>query len=79
MSQILATFEFNTQQLFIILEGLRKLKDETVKSRKWADEEGYTELVEAYDQSYKEIAEMILVLTSRRMKMLKDQLKISQS
>jgi hypothetical protein len=79
MSQMLATFEFNTQQLFIILEGLRKLKAEQKESLKWAEKEHFDELKEAYLQSDKEISELQLVLESSRKKMLRDQLKISQS
>lgn len=79
MSQILATFEFNTQQLFIILEGLRKLEDEQKDSFKWAEKEHFDELKEAYKESYKEISELRLVLKQSYNKMIRVKLKISES
>jgi hypothetical protein len=79
MSQTLATFEFNQHQLFIILEGLRKLKAEQKECSKWAEMEHYEELKEAYLQTQKEIFELQLVLESSRKKMLRDQLKIAKS
>jgi hypothetical protein len=79
MSQILATFEFNTQQLFIILEGLRKLEHEQKDSLKWAEKEHFDELKEAYKESYKEISELRLVLIQSYNKMTRVKLKISES